>query len=85
MYPYILTCGTFQNFTQICVVFKGEKYSYPTLTKAVEALFKCFFALRSAPVALNSIFYFFNKAIFKLNLGKQNLANVNILVTDAGL
>jgi len=85
MYPFIVACGSFKNFSHVYIVFKEEKYSFPSLIFAVNALCKCLYALKSRPIALENIFYFINKVIYKLEVDKKNLTSVSTLIKDIGL
>lgn len=66
-------------------MLKGEKYLYSSMTKAVESMCKCFYAIQSWPSATDHIYYFFNKIIFKLDDISRNLSQINSFVSDLKL
>lgn len=63
-------------------MLKGEKYLFNSLTKAFEALCKCLYALHSWPAVTDHLFYFFEKAVYKLEDFNKNLTLVNTLAID---
>lgn len=85
MYPYIVACGSFENFTHISIIFKNEKYSFPSLVTATEALCKCLYALQSRPIAIHNIFIFFNKLIYKILEDPKSLTTIGTLISAHSL